>query len=57
MFLWRIYVAGNNETCFGIHEKLLILLSDFSKSVVSRRIFIEVAKYQISRKSVQCEPR
>jgi hypothetical protein len=29
-FLWRIYVAGNNKTYSGLHEKCPIFLSDFN---------------------------
>jgi len=28
--LWRIYVAGNNETYLGVHVRCLIYVSNFS---------------------------
>jgi hypothetical protein len=34
MFLWQIYVAGNNKTHLGLHVKCLIF-SDFNEIWVS----------------------
>jgi hypothetical protein len=29
MLLWRIYVAGNNKECLGLHEKCPLFLPEF----------------------------
>ena len=40
--LWRIYVAGNNETYLDRHVKYPILLFDFENIWVSPKIYIKV---------------
>ena len=37
--LWRIYVAGNNETYFGLHVMCPTCLSDFNKILKFLGIF------------------
>ena len=53
MILWRIYVTSNAV----LHVQHAILLSDFNQIWIVSTEFYKSPKYQISRKSVQCESR
>jgi hypothetical protein len=46
---WRFNVTGNNKMYVGVHVKY----PNLTKFGISEQIFIDVAQYQISRKSVQ----
>jgi hypothetical protein len=55
MILRKIYVAGNNETCFGVHPKCPIFLPNFKQIWNFSTDFHEDLENQSSRKSVQWE--
>jgi hypothetical protein len=51
MFLWRIYVTGNNETYLSLHTNCPIFLSDFNQIWSFSANFHASIQYQIPRKS------
>jgi len=57
MILRQIYIAGNNETYFGVHPKCPIFLPNFKQIWNFSTDFHEGLENQSSRKSVRWERR
>jgi hypothetical protein len=57
MLLWRNYAAGNNKTHLGLHANCPVFLSDFNRICIFSPHFDRSPQYQITRKSLQWDPR
>ena len=57
ILLWRIYVAGNNNTCIVFHVWCSIFFPDFNQIWSFSVHFNSSPQYQVSPKSVQWQPR
>jgi hypothetical protein len=56
MLSWRIYVASNNRTYFGLHVKCPIFFFDFNQIHIFSTDLIK-SQYQIDCKPAQREVR